>query len=235
MRYLWEALLAAKEEGVPEEALRFAHGKHVSAYMELSLECLNQTWLKGQEEEDILVEVNTYFRFYEIFKNMFSPEQSEFPALRESLANMALHMLAQQDIRAGMTREDYHKRLLAAEIIKGEFGERARGVYLSLEKSRQEKLLGGWLRVFRVGAALPVFLDMVECLVDESIVYYNNDLADEIYIYTGLVKERQLEERILFLVDTFLDFRYEVEIFYEYHFGIIGVEETMHIDEIAIC
>ena len=44
-----------------------------------------------------------------------------------------------------------------------------------------------------------------------------------------------MERRILFLVDTFLDVRYRVEIFYEYHFGIIGIEETMKIDEIAIC
>lgn len=54
-------------------------------------------------------------------------------------------------------------------------------------------------------------------------------------VYTGLRKERNLEQRIRFLIDTFLDIRYHVEIFYEYHFGIIGVEETMQIDEIAIC
>lgn len=69
----------------------------------------------------------------------------------------------------------------------------------------------------------------------ERIVYHNNAYPDEILIYTGWKRERNLEQRIRFLIDTFLDIRYRVEIFYEYHFGIIGVEETMRIGEIAIC
>lgn len=236
MRYLWEVLLAAEEEGITEEKLRFVHTPLGSGYMELSLPCLNQTWLgeDGQTEE-VNIGVNTYYRFYDIFHGMFPPEPIDFPALRESLTNLSLHMLARNDLRMGMTREDYHKRLLAKEIMEGGFGGMAKGVFLSMNRTEQEKLLGGWLNSFRVGSALPIFLDMVYGLVADSIVYHSNECPDEVLVYTGLRKERNLEQRIQFLVDTFLDIRYHVEIFYEYHFGIIGVEETMQIDEIAIC
>lgn len=236
MRYLWETLLAAGTEGIPEEKLRFVHAPLGSGYMELSLPCLNQTWL-GEDGQpgDVNIEVNTYYRFYDIFYGMFPPDAADHPALRESLTNLSLHMLAQNDVRKGMTREDYYKRLLAKEILKGGFGETAKKVFLSMSREEQEKLLGGWLNTFRVGSVLPVFLDMVHSLVADSIVYHNNESPDEILIYTGLKKERGLEQRIRFLIDTFLDIRYHVEIFYEYHFGIIGVEETMQIDEIAIC
>lgn len=241
MRHLWEVLLAAEEEGIPEEKLRFAHTPSGSGYMELSLPCLNQTWLdedeqaEGGQTEDISIGVNTYYRFYDIFYNMFPPDAAEFPALRESLTNLSLHMLAQNDIRRGLTKEDYHKRLLAKEILAGSFGGMTKDVFLSMNRPEQEKLLGGWLNSFRVGSALPVFLDMVHDLVADSIVYHSNECPDEILVYTGLRKERNLEQRIQFLIDTFLDIRYHVEIFYEYHFGIIGVEETMQIDAIAIC
>ena len=181
------------------------------------------------------VEVNTYYRFYDIFCEMFPPDEAEFPSLRESLTNLCLHMLAQNDIRMGMTREDYHKRLLAKEILDGNFGEIAGNVFRSMSSKEQEILLGGWLNSFRTGSVLPVFLDMVHGLVADSIVYHNNAYPDEILIYTGWKRERNLEQRIRFLIDTFLDIRYRVEIFYEYHFGIIGVEETMRIGEIAIC
>lgn len=234
MRYLWEVLLAAEEEGISEKRLRFVHAPSGSGYMELSLPCLNQTWL-DEDEQDISIEVNTYYRFYDIFHEMFPPDQTDFPALRESLTNLSLHMLAQNDIRRGLTREDYHKRLLAKEILAGGFGETARDVFLSMNRADREKLLGGWLKSFRAGSALPVFLDMVHGLVADSIVYHNNEYPDEILIYTGLKRERKLEQRIQFLIDTFLDIRYHVEIFYEYHFGIIGVDETMQIDGIAIC
>jgi hypothetical protein len=236
MRYLWEVLLAAKEEGIPEEKLRFIHAPLGSGYMELSLPCLNQTWLEedGQPGE-ITIGVNTYYRFYDIFHDMFPPDSADFPALRESLTNLSLHMLAWNDVRRGLTKENYHKRLLAKEILEGGFGEMTKSVFLSMNRRDQEQLLGGWLRSFRAGSALSVFLDMVHGLVADSIVYHNNEEPDEILIYTGLKQERSLEQRIRFLIDTFLDIRYQVEIFYEYHFGVIGVEETMQIDEIAIC
>lgn len=236
MRYLWEVLLAAQEEGITEEKLRFVHAPLGSGYMELSLPCLNQTWVEEDKETgEVSLGVNTYYRFYDIFYNMFPPDAAEFPALRESLTNLSLHMLARNDIRRGLTKEDYHKRLLAKEILDGGFGDMARRVFLDMSRQEQELLLGGWLNSFRVGSALPVFLDMIYGLVADSIVYHNNECPDEVLVYTGLRKERNLEQRIQFLIDTFLDIRYHVEIFYEYHFGIIGVEETMQIDEIAIC
>lgn len=236
MRYLWEALLAAKVEQIPEERLRFVHAPLGSGYMELSLPCLNQTWLEaGGPTQAARIEVNTYYRFYDVFYEMFPPDPPDFPALRESLTNLSLHMLAENDIRRGMTREDYYKRLLAKEIMAGGFGETARGVFQDMDREEQELLLGGWLGSFRAGNALPVFLDMIHGLVADSIVYHSNAYPDEVLIYTGLRQERRLEQRIRFLADTFLDIRYRVEIFYEYHFGIIGVEETMRIDGTAIC
>ena len=229
MMYLWEALLCARMAQVPEQSVRFAHARHGSAYMELAQPCLNQTWL-----EDV-VEVNTYYRFYPIFKDMFPPEQAEFPALRDSLTSLALHMIAQNDVMKGMTRDDYYKKLLTAEVMEGGFGELAREVFGDMDRKEQEKLLSGWLDCFRVGSALQIFLDMVHGLVDDNIVYLSNDCPDEILLYTGLKQERKLEQRIRFLVDTFLDIRFHVEVFYEHHFGIIGIEETMRTGETAIC
>lgn len=229
MMYLWEALLCARLTQIPEQTIRFAHARRGSAYMELALPCLNQTWLEN------VVEVNTHYRFYSIFKDMFPPEQAEFPALRDSLTSLALHMIAQNDIMKGMTREDYYKKLLTAEVMDGSFGDLAREVFCDMNRKEQEKLLSGWLNCFRVGSALQIFLDMVHALVDDNIVYLSNKCPDEILLYTGLRQERKLEQRIRFLTDTFLDIRFHVEVFYEYHFGIMEIEETMQFDEISLC
>lgn len=229
MRQLWEVLLEAGKEHIPEVEIRFIHASMGSGYMELSLPCINQTWLHDSEKKEIPIEVNTYYRFYDIFKNMFPPEQIEYPALRASLTNLILHMLAQNDIKKGMTKEDYHKKLLMQEILEGRFGETAKSVFYAMSREQQEILLSGWMNSFRVGSALPIFLDMIHGLVEDSIVYHNMECPNEVLIYTGLKKERKLEQRIQFLIDTFLDIQYHVEIFYEYHFGIIGVEETIFI------
>ena len=38
-----------------------------------------------------------------------------------------------------------------------------------------------------------------------------------------------------FLIKIFVDLPYHVDIYYQHHFGIIGVDTTMKIDQIALC
>lgn len=230
MRYLWEVVLEAQEKEQELGRLRFFHEPDSSPYMELSLPCLNQTELEGQEE----IGVNTYFRFYSIFLDLYGPEQQEFPQLRKSLTNVVLHMLAENDVRMGMTKEEYYKKLLAIDIAGGIFGRKASQVFPTFTKQEQGWLLSGWLRHYQVESPLTVFTDMVHGLIDKSVVYHNNDRPLEILIFINRKEDQVLKEKIKFLIYLFLDIQYHTEIYYEYHFPIIGVEDTMQIDEIAI-
>ncbi len=230
MRYLWETVLEAQKEKRSLNSIRYVHAPHGSPYMEMALECLNQEELDGKKA----LEVNTYYRFYSIFKDLYNPMQWEFLSIRESLTNLILHTLAENDVKKGMTREEYYKKMLISDIENGVCGEAVRTVFMGLEREEQEILLGGWLRSYRVGSSLSIFIDMVGDLIEDSIVYHNNDNPDELLIYTGLKYTSAVEQKIRCLMDLFLDMRYQVDIFYEYHFGIIEIEGTMVIDEIAI-
>ena len=230
MRELWEVVLEAKKEQIPLKDLRFVHEGKGSAYMELSLPFINQEELQGEK----VVGVNTYCRFYSIFKHMYQPDQKEFPYLRNSLTNLILHLLAENDARRGMTKEEYYKKLLIRDIHSGEFGKEAIQVFAHMEKEEQDKLMSGWLRSYRTGSSLAIFIDMVHSLIDNSIVYHNNDFPEELLVYTSSKTTDELEQRLQFLIELFLDIQYRVEIYYEYHFGIIGMEDTMQIDEIAL-
>ena len=230
MRELWEIVLEAKKEQIPLKNLRFVHEGKGSAYMELSLPFMNQEELQGE----MVIGVNTYCRFYSIFKHMYQPDQKEFPYLRNSLTNLILHLLAENDARRGMTKEEYYKKLLIRDIQSGVFGKEAIQVFAHMEKEEQDKLMSGWLRSYRTGSSLAIFIDMVHSLIDNSIVYHNNDFPEELLVYTSSKKTDELEQRLQFLIELFLDIQYRVEIYYEYHFGIIGMEDTMQIDEIAL-
>lgn len=230
MRYLWEAVLGAAEEGIPVRDLRFLHTEHGSAYMEMAMPYLNQEGPLGERE----IEVNTCDRFYAIFKDLFGPDLTGIPALRESLTNLVLHLLAENDVRRGMSREEYYKKLLAGDIREGIYGASVCHVFGSLPKEEQETLLGGWLQSFRTGSSLVIFTDMVHKLVKDSIVYRNRECPDEIILYTGLKKTHELEQKLRLLRNLFLDVHYHMEIFYGYHFGILGLDCTMKTDEIAI-
>ena len=65
MNYLWEVMLKLREQGLPEHSIRYQMPDEFSAYMELSMPYLNQESI----EENAVVEINPYYRFYHIFKD----------------------------------------------------------------------------------------------------------------------------------------------------------------------
>ena len=231
MNYLWEVMLKAKEQGISKESIRFLVARNYSAYMEVSNIFLNQEEL----EEEIQIEINPYYRFYDIFKGLYEPEMREFPNIRKSLTNLIFHMLAENDSLSGMTKEEYYKKMLYKDLKNEVFGKEASEVMGMLNREEQEIILSGLLRQYQTGSSLDIFKDMVEALIPENIIYHSNENFYEILVYIGARKEKRIASRVEFLVDMFVDLPYHVDIYYEHHFGILGVEPTMKIDEIALC
>lgn len=231
MNYLWEVYLKAGQQGASEHRIRFTMAKEYSAYMEVSYPLLNQDCV----ETGVAVEVNPYFRFYDIFKDLYHPEMGEYTKLRESVTNLVLHQLAENDAVSGMTREEYYKKLLYQDLADGAFGELARETAGMFTREERETVLSGLLRQYQTGSSLDIFKDMMEALVPRNIVYHSNENFYEIFVYVGGKKDRKTEIKINFLLQMFIELPYCVDLYYEHHFGILGVEETMRIDEITLC
>lgn len=231
MNFLWEVVLQAEKQGIPRSNLRFVCAKDFSAYMEVSEPYLNQQML----EDYATIEVNPYYRFYDIFKDMFRPDLNEFPQLRDSLTNLILHQLAENDRLSGMTREEYYKKLLYQDFMEEVFGKKLKAAVSLFEKEEQEILLSGLLRQYETGSSLDLFTDIIEALIPDNIVYHSNQNSYEILIYIGRKKEKKLVEKLEFLISMFAELTYNIDVYYEYHFGVLGMEETMIIDEITMC
>ena len=231
MNYLWEAFLNADERGIKKEQMRFLIAESYSGYMEISDSFLNQKEL----QEELRIEVNPYYRFYDIFKDLFHPEMQEFPDLRKSLANLIFHLLAENDAMSGMTKEEYYKQYLYQNIRSGAFGRDAADTIELFKREERELILSGLLRQYQTGSSLDIFKDMAEELLPENIIYHSNENYYEILVYVGVKKEEQIVAKVELLKKLFVDLPYHVDVYYEHHFGIIGVEETMRIDEIALC
>ena len=199
--------------------------------MEVSLPCINQTALYGESR----IELNLFYRFYHVFKDLFGPDLEEYPKLRNALTNLIVHMIAEGDILAGMSKREYYKVLLREDLKEGRFGKKAYETFSQLTRDEQESVLSGILRQYETGSSMDIFKDMVEELIDESIVYQNNDDYHQILIYIGFAETKQLHDRIDFLMHLFLELPYHVELYFGHHFGILGVEVTMQLDEMVLC
>ncbi len=230
MNYLWEILIQAKKQGIEEKRIRFLPARSYSPYMELSETFLNTTEL----EEPYEVQINPCYRFQDIFGRMFHPDRQEYMGMKESLFQLIMHQLGENDIRAGMTREEYYKKLLARMYEEKEQGEVMTSAFSNFRDKEREILLEGILTLYREGESLKLFEYIMKALIPVSIVYENNDRPLEILIFIGKKRTENLVQKVGFLTEHFLGIKYHAEIYYEYHFGIIGMEETMSVGEIAI-
>lgn len=231
MNYLWEVMLKAKEEGISESKIRFQMSTNFIAYMEVSCPYLNQDTL----DELPVIEVNPYYRFYSIFKELYHPELAEYFQVRKSLTNLIFHQLAENDVLSGMTKEIYYKKKLYEDFINNLYGVTAMTAMQLFNRDEQEIILSGVLRQYETGSSLDIFKDMVEELIPRNIVYRNNENFHEIIVFIGQKHDKTIAAKMELLIQIFVEIPYTVDIYYEYHFGIIGIDETLKIDEIAIC
>lgn len=231
MNYLWEILLQAKAQGIKKEDIRFRQARSYSPYIELAEEFLNITKL----EEPCLAELNPNYRFQKVFQELFNPDVTDYPALREGLFQLLIHQIGENDIRAGMTREEYYKKMLGRSFADGDYGTDKKEAFGLFQGEDREILLEGLLTLYREGDSIELFRRVMTALIPRCIVYASNDTPYEILVYVGARQTEKLEKRVQFVIEQFLNIRYQPELYYEYHFGIIGMEETMQVGEIAIC
>ena len=76
---------------------------------------------------------------------------------------------------------------------------------------------------------------MMEDLIEESIVYQSNDDFREILVFAGQREEEGIRKKMDLLIRLFVELPYHVEIYYEHHFGIMGIDCTMEMDEMVLC
>lgn len=145
MNYVWDLLMRAREQELDVNSFRFVPAVSYSPYMELSLTELNTSELEQ------VVEINPYYRFYSIFRDLFPPDAEEYLELRESLFDIMIHFLAETDLYQGMNRREYHIRFVQRDIGNGIFGPKVRESFAQLNRDEQDAIAEGLLRLYETG------------------------------------------------------------------------------------
>lgn len=229
MNYAWEAVLQAEKDHRSREQLRFVKARTPSPYMEVSLVDLN---LKTPEENRI--EINPLYRFEDVFGKLFDRNVEGMEDIREMFFDICMHYMVQLDLRQGLSREDYYCSLLACDLLQGNYGARAQEGFALFDRAEQKEVLRSFLQLFRTGNYLEEFRKVAKRLYPRAILYENNETAGELLVYLGVKETERERKRAAFLIEGFLPIQETVYVFYENHFGIIDVDETMWMDEMVI-
>jgi hypothetical protein len=230
MNYIWDILLKADEQSIPREDIKFVQADICSPYMEIAFNDINSTSLP----EDNIVEVNECYRFYEIFKDLFNINVQESKELRGILLDILLHYLGELDFKAGLCKTEFYKVFLMRDIVNGVFGDQLTKNINCFEKEELDVFLNGLITLYKTGVSLELFNKILRKIFKNSIVYSNKEQSKCIYVYLDEVKTKDNEKKLEAILDTFLSIEMKLFIFFDKHFGILGLDNTMKNGEIVM-
>ena len=228
MNYIWELLVRGRQQGISHHEITFTYPERFSPYTELSFEHLNQ------EEVMEVADVNPYYRFNEVFQGYFHPDYLEDKEVREVLFDIIIHYLANLDSYKGMTKREYHINFTIREIESGIFGETVREGFQTCTLKEKKIIAENVLRLHQTGEGIYLFQDSIRKVFEKSTIFANNSDRDMLLIHLAVPETREREQKIQLLKTLFLPFKYEMRIYWEYLFGVVGVPELMKQGEILM-
>lgn len=229
MNYIWDTIIRAKQRGIDIDKIHFKLAQRYSAYMEMSFDSINEII-----EEDMEVEINPYYRFYSIFKNMFSVEQEEDEQIKAELFDLCVHLLAKIDVNTGMNQQEFFRLFVEQDIERGVFGKRAAVCWQSFEAREKEFISNHIVFLYKLGQPIYILKNVIGYIFPNSYLYINNIEKKEILVYAGVKKKEVYENKLRFLRTVFLPLGYDMRIYWDKHLGIIGMAETMQIGQIVL-
>lgn len=228
MNYVWDLVIKARQSGIPKKNIEFSVAESYSPYMELSNEVLN---IRKPEHH---VEVNPYYRYYEIFKDMFNINNNEDREFRDKLFDTTMHFLSDIDVSQGMNKKEYYIRFILKDINSGLLGNSAKEKINLFNEEEKIMLAGNILKLYITGQALYLLKDTLRHIFKGSIIYANYETLDELLFFINYRRNAVNESKLELIKEIFLPVKFRTEVYWKDHFGIIGVEETMKVDSIAM-
>lgn len=229
MNYVWEVLLAAREMKTGDAELHFYPEQAPSPYVEVSFAEMNLT-----APEDAEVGVNPLYRFSDVFSEMFAPDVHAYEKARSLFLDVFLHCMARSDLLSGMHRQEYYLRFLREDLLGKVCGGRAAEAFSLFDIREQKRIVAALFSLYRSGHGKALFRELVTALYENAIIYEDRDRAESLYLYVGKRETAEERKRVEFLTDTFLPVNEEVKVFYDSHFGVMDLEETMVMDRVML-
>lgn len=229
MNFIWDIVLRARESGYQEEDLFFVQAADYSPYYEQSFSVLNQDTVEKKE-----IELNALFRFSHIFQEILKKDVNEFEEFQKYLFDTAVHILLYADLHYGISKRELYIRKFTKEILNGIFGEDAAQNFQMTDAHEQNRLAALVLTQVQTGSSLIIFRKAVLVLYPNAMLYQIRADKKTLLLYVEVKKSAEREQALNFVLEMFLPLCYELRVFWGYHFGVIGVESTMIMDEIEI-
>ena len=229
MNCVWEVVLKAKKSGYGLEELRFINSQSPSPYTESSFDFLNSDTVEDRE-----IEINPLYRFATQLGEIFLPDVVGYENVRAMFLDVMLHYVAIWDLRSGGDKKELRAMYILNEIQEGRFLKSIRETLLDLEFNKAKRIIFCLIDLYKCKDYITIFRKALKELYPKANLYIHSENLRKLILFTGVDKTKKDMERIEMLKELFLPISYETDIFWKYHFGIVGVKESMKIGKMAL-
>lgn len=229
MNFLWDIALRAKACNKNEEDLFFLQAKDYSPFYEQSFPCINEDKVNTNE-----IELNLLYRLADIYQEILAEKGEEFQEFKKYLIDATLHILLYTDLRHGLSKRDIYIRKITEELLNGMFWKDGAIEFKRIPVQKQIRLATLVLNQIQTGSSLLIYRRSVLILFPDAILYQVKADRKRLLLYIKDKPDENKKRMLQYVQDMFLPLGYSVRIFWEHHFGIIGVDSTMKMDEVAI-
>lgn len=222
MSYIWENYSVEKEYRI---------GEKLCPYIE------------ALDQYSAIIDVNPLLRFAAVFDAVFSDEQEEtcaFDTLCEHIGkegskqfvNVLFHFLANLDRTKGLDSTQQVMEKLRDEIRRGMWGSAVQSRFEGLTDRDKECIL--FVLSERVlNDEQSYFMEAVAKAFPVSSLCYEKK-TDLYYLYIGSERTDYNIKKLEVIKILFWTINRKLETVWDQHYGIIGCDDTMHIDGIRI-
>lgn len=170
--------------------------------------------------------------------NIVKEEKENISVLRnfkKNIENNVINYLRELDFVSGTTVIDVICEKISEDIKKGVLGIDLKKYFLFLSREEQEyiALLIYNEKINNVNCMKNFKLGIKYFFID-SLIYRQKIGKNKIIVYINKPKNKVNVAKIKTLELLFLEFEMKLKVFWENHFGVVNVGETVKIDEIAV-
>lgn len=210
-----------------QENIRFTQVTEYSPYCEAS-----RKWIK-EEGEITYLSVNAFYRYSEIMEPLFIKEDISMQ-LKNWLFDIYMHYLTILEWRSGVTVQEYEIQKIRVALEMGEYGQDISDTYMKLENEKKYYIAHMLYQQENTKESITKFADVLVNILQDGIVYKNRNDEKQILFYINK-KENLRENNIIQMIcNLFLPIGYDLRVFRETHFGVMGENQTMKIGEIEL-
>ena len=228
MNYIWDVLIRAHQLEEPQQNIVFEKSEDIAPYMEINKKFINTIKVKGE------IEINPYYRFYSIFKTLFDPNYLKYEEFRNKLFDLIIHFLGEIDKYQGLTKGEYYKNYILEDIEDGIFGEKVKSNFDIFSVREKNIIAENIYKIYNTGKIIFFLKKVIKKIYPNSNFYLNKNMGNEILLYLDYEKNKANEKKLDLIKQMFLPFEFKIDVYWDFHFGVIDVYNTMRIDEISI-